>query len=166
LLLLAGAQKLLRLNYRRQIEKIVITKLIFGASAICLIYLVFSTLSFLVNASQAGVSGYNTSIWRNSLAIKWLNENQPAGPIYSNAADAIYILTGETASSLPLKSLGNADLALIKAELLHTDAMVVYFNDDMVERPYLISEDELEKLGSFSLIEANKDGRIYKIRHK
>ena len=48
----------------------------------------------LAHTSGAGGQGYHDAKWRNSPTIAAINELPASVPVYSNAPDAIYILTG------------------------------------------------------------------------
>lgn len=116
--------------------------------------------------------GYASRAWRDSEIMERIR-NLPSGtPIYSNGADAIYLLTGRPASMLP----ANADpaslqingsymdeLIRMKHLLAKKDGVLVYLNA-IAWRRYLPSETKLKEQLTLRLLTRGVDGSIYKCK--
>ena len=80
---------------RGRLLRIVDTMVIILVSLWLIGYPLRSVFAQTVARLQAGASGYNSIAWRESPTVKWLQSLSLDGQIYSNAPDAIYILTDE-----------------------------------------------------------------------
>lgn len=161
-LLLVGSQRILQKS--PEAKRPVYRTVIFGMGIVCLIYFSVSACSFLVNTYQNGAGGYNSYTWRYAIPIRWIKENPAKDVIYSNAPDAIYILTGKSTLMVPTKSSGAAMLSAFKAQLAAQNGLVVYFDENIVGRPYLVPEEEIVGHGFLDRLEIWPDGRIYKYK--
>lgn len=91
--------------------------------------------------------------------------------IYSNACDAIYIVTGKNCYRLPVKydptslALNNnyiLEIAAIKRQLEDKKAVLLWI-DKLSWRRYLPSEEELKKELDLKIVQKYNDGKIYGI---
>jgi hypothetical protein len=122
-----------------------------------------------LNAQKDGM-GYSSIFWKNSDTLNYI-KIAPSERIYSNACDAIYILTGKICYRLPPKYdrtsleinkryLG--EIALIKTQLENKSAVLCWL-DNLSWRKYLPSEEELIKELHLKVIQKFNDGKIYGI---
>jgi len=70
-----------------------------------------ASLAKVPKAVRRGAGGYATAPWQESPAMHWLRQNPLKGQVYSNSADAIYLLTGLQAVYSPSRQ---EDLARIR----------------------------------------------------
>lgn len=116
--------------------------------------------------------GYAGKAWKESDTLKNLSQLPAGVPIYSNGHDAIYVLTGRPARTLPVKldprrrvedGDYRATLKRLEEEMRYEGALLVWF-DRIDWRNYLPSEDELEEALPLTLITDASDGAIYGIQ--
>lgn len=147
-------------------------------SIICVIFLfAFSVLSihratsFLSNVYSNGL-GYANKQWQQSETIKKVRNLNPQTLVFSNAPDAIYILTGKYTHLFPIKinpctQLASdnylSELASMRQKLKNMDGLVIYFNT--VTFWFLPSESELREKLPLRLIAREADASIYKVRN-
>jgi hypothetical protein len=74
---------------------------VIGLIALWLMYPLARFSIYVWTSTATGAGGYSTVTWRESPLIEWLRTHPLDGEIYSNAPDAIYILTGRTAQFSP-----------------------------------------------------------------
>jgi hypothetical protein len=128
------------------------------------------TLIWAVEARSQGL-GYASISWRQSPTVRKVKELDLAAPIYSNGADAILVLTGRKAKSLPEKlhrlsgkkpsaEVFKAQMEAVGADLLVNGGVIVLF-DQIDWRYYLPSEKELLTELPLQLTANLEDGRIY-----
>jgi hypothetical protein len=119
-----------------------------------------------------GAGGYNTRPWRESEIVRYLSgsEGHLRGPIYSNAPEALYILTGLEARTSPKRTLYNSpqvDRSL--PELAGTwpvegSAWLVWF--DRERRDYLYPVDQLERVAEVRPTRELVDGAVYSVTRR
>jgi 4-amino-4-deoxy-L-arabinose transferase-like glycosyltransferase len=88
---------------------------------------------------REGAGEYCTSGWQDSPLVQWLRSHPLPGRIYSNAPDAVYILTGAAAGTTPHYSWDAAEFA--RRELVPQASYVVWFHG--LPRAYLYDLREL-----------------------
>ncbi|MES2003654.1 MAG: hypothetical protein V4450_03970 [Bacteroidota bacterium] len=106
---------------------------------------------------DAGMPGYTEDSWTQSLTVAHLNKNKehyPA-PVYGNANDAVYFLTGIHALSLPHKEIQKE----INAFLQHRSFYLVWFRDG--ENTDLVGLDFVKQHKKLVSAETLEDGSIY-----
>ena len=127
-------------------------------------------ISWLVFSYHHG-RGYSSQSWRESKLIARIKVLEPHAPVFTNAPDAVYLLTGRPATMLPRKvdtATGklNEDyptqLVATRSQLGKRNAVVVYFKT-ITWRWYLPSEEELEKELDLRQVAREKDGSIYRL---
>ena len=112
--------------------------------------------------------------WVQSETLAALAElNLPANAvIYSNAADAVEFRAGGLAFLLPSKSdegmrrsnpRYKKNLAEMGRRLRRSGGVIVLFAENLTNRTYLPSADELKAVLPLQLVIATKDGAIYKV---
>lgn len=147
--------------YKRWISALLIIVL-FCSSAL------FSTI-WVLGSIFNGI-GYSSVDWKQSQTIQFVKEMPETSMLYSNAPDAIYILTGRHAGFIPQKfSLGSletnhhflSDVELLRVRLFSSNAYIVYF-DQFLWRNDLPSEEELMTLLPLVDIYHGTDGRVFK----
>jgi hypothetical protein len=115
--------------------------------------------------------GYASRSWRNSETIHRVQSLPPGTPIYSNAYDAVYYLTGRRAISIPVKTIFNtgqanrnyeAELDRMELVLREQKGVLVYFNT-LPERWHLPAENELRTRLSLVEIASGSDGSVWGI---
>ena len=118
-------------------------------------------------ANQVGLN-YTGREWRQSDTMRRVGLLPAAALIYSNAPDAIYLLTGRTANLLPPhaniytqrpNAYYAAQMAFIRAQATRQPVVVVYFRT--VYRMYLPVEAELQQAFPLGAAQPGSDGVIY-----
>ena len=144
-------------------------------SALIVLVLGFSTFQLTevidsVSHSYREGIGYAAQPWRESPLIRHLRGWDASGSIFSNAPDAIYLLSGHPAVMIPRKVNTathhmNAnyldDLEFVRNRLQVHNGLLVYFSG-VRWRWYLPSEQELKKTLGLRLILQEEDGSIYR----
>lgn len=96
--------------------------------------------------------GYASRAWQDSKTIQRVKTLPPGTPIYSNAYDAVYYLTGRPAILIPEKNVFvtgrpnrnyEGELENMRTVLREKEGVLVYFNT-LPERWHLPAESELE----------------------
>lgn len=111
----------------------------------------------------AGIPGYTEDSWRDSPTLDFVRHNtemhRPYAPLYSNAYDGIWFLTGVRADLLPHREFGND----INEMLAQERFWVIWFNDsvnkDLVSIEFIRKHTNLLKVYTF------EDGSIYLFTH-
>jgi hypothetical protein len=115
--------------------------------------------------------GYGSPTWRQLGILARVRALPLSTPIFSNAADAIYLLTGRFAETLPEQiSLFTteknddyeAELSRMRRQLTESDGVIVYLS--MVRHPNLVSLAELEARFTLRTLYAASDGTIYAVQ--
>ncbi|MDQ2805653.1 MAG: hypothetical protein M3Z04_01840 [Chloroflexota bacterium] len=119
------------------------------------------------SAHRSGLN-YTGREWRQSDTIRRVAGLPPAALIYSNAPDAIYLLTGRSANLLPphaniytqrANAYYSKQMALIRAQATQQPVFLVYFRT--VYRMYLPVEAELQQAFLLGAAQPGSDGVIY-----
>ncbi len=114
--------------------------------------------------------GYAGRTWKRSGLMKRVHGLDPGVPIFTNAPDVVYLVTGRPAYMVPSKvnpatKMLNDDypseLAAVRRELKEHNGVLVYFNK-IAWRWYLPSENELEEELVLHLYAREEDGSLYK----
>jgi len=136
----------------------ILIKLIFiGLCTIWLIYSLAKVSHNVLTWTRSGAGGYSQVIWRESTLMKWLQIHPLDGQIYSNAPDAIYILTGITARMSPNRRTGISQFW--ESMSLEDNNYFVWFNNN--PRNYLYGMQELISMLEFEEVAVLSDGAIY-----
>ncbi len=131
-------------------------------------YLARGTVAVARNYAD-GVEGYTDRLWRESEAVAWVRSLPADVRVYSNGADAIYILTGRPAERIPVRvrpmsGFVNANLprqlAMMEEQLQSGRAVLIYFHT-ITHRWYLPSETELRAALSLRLVQHTADAAVY-----
>jgi len=134
-------------------------------AALCAVLVASSllnTVPWALRVRQRGM-GFVSPSWRRSETIAKVADLPPRIPIYSNRSDAIYILTGRPGCDIP-KSAASEEaqerLTEMRERLQAGNGVVVFFA--RVDRPYLLSEEELREKVPLRRIFRGEDGTIYR----
>jgi len=137
-----------------------------GVSFFALVYALRAG-TFIQDGYQKGI-GMNSLVWQQSETIAQVRNLPLHIPIYSNAAEAVYLQTDHTAQRLPRKiervtSQVNPEYEsiLLDMELAFSqqDGVLVYF--DFFQPAGYPSEEELVELFSLNILTKSADGTIY-----
>jgi len=107
--------------------------------------------------ADAGIPGYAEAHWIASPLAKYIKEHKALfnQPVYSDANDGLYYLTGIQALPLPHKEIATEQIKLLQAPQL----IVVWFNDgenpDLIDIPFIQAQKRLINTLHFN------DGAIY-----
>lgn len=106
---------------------------------------------------DAGMPGYAEDSWTQSPTIVTVRSMRDsiAGPVFSNANDAVYYLTGIHALPLPHKDIVTELNAMQGLQQFYLVWLVNGENDDLVSLEYLKQHSKLELLRTF------EDGALY-----
>lgn len=118
------------------------------------------TVPWAAHAAGSG-TGFLSRSWRNSPIIARLAELPPDMPIFSNRNGAVYIFTGKSTYSLP-HSDGSAGAVQALAQMrkgMQMGGVAAYFT--RVDRPYLLSQEQLEAALPLRPILQSDDGALY-----
>lgn len=116
--------------------------------------------------------GYLTPGWRDSEIMARVRALSSSTRVFSNADDAIYLLTGRICERVPEKisaitkrenPLYEAELTRMQRRLAESAGVVVYFAA-MDWRPHLVSAGELERRLEITTVYTAADGVIYALR--
>ncbi|MCK4421845.1 hypothetical protein KAW18_11900 [candidate division WOR-3 bacterium] len=131
-------------------------------------YLVRGT-KFVIQTRRTGLV-YDSKAWKESKIVERIKRLPPGIPIFSNGADAIYLLTKRPAALIPAKvdpsTTRNNDTYLFELERMRKkleteDGVLIYFNT--VRLLYFPSEKELKEQLPLRLLSKESDGAIYQI---
>jgi len=106
---------------------------------------------------DAGMPGYTEDSWTQSPTVAYLKtQNLPfAYPVYANANDAVYFLTGQYAKPLPHKEIPSEVEQLQQKQNFY----LVWFNDgvnnDLLSLDYLLQQRKVLEIHEF------EDGAVY-----
>jgi hypothetical protein len=167
ILTLSGAQAVIQMMEKqyskRKINSIVV--------AISLIFLLPSMRTVGLNTTtriMQGAGGYSTDLWQQSETIQYLQSHTLENnyPIYSNAADSMYILTGINGQLIPWKTASNSTPN--NPDSIHPwpaspQAYLVWFDN---AHNTVVTMDELKMKADFSERQRFSDGIIYIVSRK
>lgn len=128
------------------------------------------TISWLKLSYHSGI-GYASQGWKESKLIKRVNSLAASRPVFTNAADAVYLLTGRPAYAIPAKVDPKtklvdrnyaSELAAMEVEIRQKSGILVYFSR-VGWRRHLPSEDELLDRLALQLMAREEDGSIYQL---
>jgi hypothetical protein len=115
--------------------------------------------------------GFNSLAWQESELMTYINSLSRQVKVYSNAADAIYILSSKNAAFIPFKYNAHSlqpnqyfeeEVSRMKANFEDGEAVLVYF-DSVYWRTYIPSQEDLEEMYQLQLIQEFEDGSIFKM---
>lgn len=153
-------------HYMRKIHFLKIVSIFIAAFAIS--YLIRGAIWVINNYGDG--QGYASKAWRESKIIQKIITLPREIRVYTNAPEAIYILTGKSAYWIPIKTDQNtllpndsylSDMAKMRGQLKNRTGILVYFNT--IKRLYLPSEEELKQQFPLHLAAKGADGAIYEI---
>jgi 4-amino-4-deoxy-L-arabinose transferase-like glycosyltransferase len=136
-------------------------------------YQVKETINNIKNYIEQTGGDYSCKIWKDNTVIRYLNNHRQleSGYVfYSNAPEAVYILTNIETKWSPPKTLYNSPQLLNKNQNLKNiwyeknKAILVWFY--ISDRNFLFTIDELQKSANLVKIAQLKDGEIYIIKKK
>lgn len=131
----------------------------------------FRTASWFDRTRRDG-QGYASRAWKESETLQHVRRLPPGTPIYSNAHDAVYYLTGRPAIMIPEKTVFatggpnqnyEVELEKMSKDLRDTKGVLVYFNT-LPERWHLPSEGELKLRLALTEISRGSDGWVAEAR--
>lgn len=117
--------------------------------------------------------GYNGPAWMNSKLTERIRALPPETPVFTNGADAVYMLTGRNSISLPRKVHPATrrinhnyfiELDEMREQMERSGGLLVYF-DSFTARWYLPSKEELEQHLPLSLVAETPEGSMYGVKH-
>ncbi len=110
------------------------------------------------HALRDGAGEYSTGAWRQSAIMQWLRTNPPQGSIYSNAPDAIYLLTGTAARETPHWYIDTTQFA---EGMISSQSNYVVWSHNL-RRDYLYDLRELASRWRLEPVAALPDGEVYR----
>jgi hypothetical protein len=128
-----------------------------------LLFAVFNFHQYRVNAEawegikDAGMPGYTEDSWTESPTIAYVRQNHTSftGPVYANANDGVFFLTGVHALSLPHKEIRRE----INSMLGQQKFFLVWLNNG--ENTDLVGMDFLRQHTAVTLVQELEDGAVY-----
>jgi hypothetical protein len=157
--------------YLRRAPKLIHAALIF----LFLLVISFNAvhaLKFVSKAHQGSFKMYAGDGWKEAEIIQQIKTLPEGIPIYSNADEAIYYVTGRLAVRLPEESNPftsrqnpnySDEIDRMREILLQKGGRIVYFTG-VTWRGYLPSREELENLFPLSEIWSGEEGYIYALK--
>lgn len=119
-----------------------------------------------------GRRGYSAAAWRTSAVVADIARLGAAVPVYSNGADAVFLLTGRTTAALPETTdylTGRRDpaftrrLAAVGAELERSGGLLAYFPVIRSRRAFMPSQPLLESSLPLQLVRRDRVGALYRV---
>ncbi|MGH9190770.1 MAG: hypothetical protein ACRD0Q_12225 [Acidimicrobiales bacterium] len=119
-----------------------------------------------------GRRGYSAAAWRNSSVVAEIARLDAGVPVYSNGADAVFLLTGRTTATLPATTdylTGRRDpafsrrLAAVGTELERTGGLLAYFPVIRSRRAFMPSQPLLESSLPLQLVRRDRVGALYRV---
>lgn len=129
-----------------------------------------ASLQYTRKVGVAGL-GYGEKKWADSAGMKAIRELPPDAIVYTNAADAVYLLTGRAARTLPHsfgygrtrgKALVEHGLVRLYLSMSREHAVAVYFTA-IKRNTILVSEKQLVARVHGTAVKQLEDARIYSI---
>jgi len=131
------------------------------------------TTNYIYHYINQSGQEYSSKVWKNNTIINFLNNNRQLEsefPFYSNAPEAVYILTSIETKWSPPKRLYNSP-KLLNTNLnykntwgLKNKACLVWFTN--IDRNFLFNINELKKTTNMVRILQLDDGEIYTVENK
>ena len=115
--------------------------------------------------------GYSAAAWSRSPVLSRVRELGPEVPVFSNGADAVFLLTGRETAALPARvdyRTGRenphyaAELATVGAALAR-GGVLVYFQAITARRSFLPPAAELEAGLGLRVVERDEVGTLYRL---
>jgi hypothetical protein len=129
-----------------------------GVCGLWLLYPVITVARGVRTNVTHGVDRYRNARWRNSPLVAELRRSERTDPIYSNAAEALYLLADLPAHLTPSQSRKLTSLAADAPE----GARLVWFHG--VARRELWDLEDLTTVSCLEPVERFRDGTIYAVR--
>lgn len=157
-LLLTGSSWIVPLLQRSvRVKRIIIVTLTL------IVYAGFHIHHYRLNAEawegikDSGMPGYAEGSWRDSPAVAFVKKNKDrfTQPIYANANDAVYFLTGIHAMALPHKEIEKEKEAMLK----HPSFYLIWFKDG--ENTDLVGLDFIRQYKQQVSVEEVEGGAVY-----
>ena len=106
---------------------------------------------------DAGMPGYTEDSWTQSPAVVFVNKNKAlyTGPVYANANDAVYFLTGIHALPLPHKDIDREKAAFLKQVSFY----LIWFDDG--DNPDLVNIDFIRQYKKQISVQELEGGAVY-----
>jgi len=117
--------------------------------------------------------GYNGKQWRESELVRYVQTLDPTVPIFTNAPDVLYLLTGKTTHMIPRKVSPESrrpneafatELAHLKKQLEERNGVLIYFSAES-RLWFLPSEIELERELPLRATMTTPDGTLYRTKN-
>ncbi|MEO8174802.1 MAG: hypothetical protein ABI581_17020 [Sediminibacterium sp.] len=139
------------------------TKKIITGFLVLIVYAGFHYAHYRLNAEawegikDAGIPGYSEDSWTQSPAVALVKKNKPLikQPVYANANDAVFFLTGIHSMALPHKEIQQE----VDAFLRHSSFSLIWFIDG--DNPDLVNLDFIKKHKKLISQEEVEGGAIY-----
>lgn len=106
----------------------------------------------IIDNGPAARGGFAAPAWRESVAIAEVGRLAPGTPVYSNAADGVYWITGRTARPVPaqriyltgeLRPAFDREIELVRDDFENRGAVLVWFDAFTARTGFLPSRTEL-----------------------
>ncbi len=117
------------------------------------------TSGMIRDCARHGAGGYSTSLWHESAVIDWLRTHDLPGTYYSNAPDAVYLLTRIRTTISPHS---NQRVAKYARRMGGTSPTYLVWCDRL-HRDYLYDLRELLSRYETDQIAALPDGKVYRV---
>jgi len=106
---------------------------------------------------DSGMPGYSEGSWTQSPVVAFVKKNKAVytQPIYANANDAVYFLTGLHALPLPHKEIEKEKAAFLQ----HPSFYLIWFNDG--DNPDLVDVDFIRKYKKQVSVQEVEGGAVY-----
>ncbi len=111
---------------------------------------------------DAGMPGYTEDSWTQSPAVAYIREHKQEiiPPVFGNANDAVYFLTGIRALPLPHKEIPKEIETFLQQDRFY----LVWFRDG--ENTDLISLDFIKQKKRVEIVQELEDGILYRVDNK
>lgn len=134
----------------------------FVGLALCALWLVYHPLGVshrtMKRCLRDGAGGYSTSHWQESPLLEWLRNHPLPGTVYSNVADALYLLTGQQAEITP----HHGPAAEFARRMNLTETTHVVWSHHL-RRDYLYDLRELRSRYRMEEVATFPDGCVYRV---
>jgi hypothetical protein len=164
----------LALSYKERLSYKLLNLFLVAGISLWLIYPISTTASDAENRFRQGAGGLNSRVWRESQTIQYLEHQTVLGEhtIYSNSAEALYILTNITAKRAPFKTHPYipeiaSDISSLEGVWPKEEkAYVVWFDEAAKTRTYYFTIDELRTIAKMVQVIQLDDGTVYLVSRK